>query len=314
MIIDSTEKAKELLLKEEVVAIPTETVYGLAASAFSEKAIRKIYAIKNRPFENPLIVHVSSIEKIKELVTEIPEDMLLLMEHFSPGPITYLLPKKEIISNLVTAGKPKVAVRIPNHAIALELLEKVAIPIVAPSANPFQRISPINAQQVNNYFEKDNIAVLNGGVSTFGIESTIVGHENGIITLYREGFITISEIEKVIKKKVVNKTEAKTVEAPGMYKKHYAPNCDMIIAADVLKELDKWTDKKVGLLTFEQSNADAHHKIALSKNKSTKEALSKLYNALHEMEEQGVDLIITELFPADEYGKIINNRLLKASY
>jgi L-threonylcarbamoyladenylate synthase len=314
MIIQDIEIAAQVIKKGGIIGMPTETVYGLAGSAYSESAIRSIYAIKNRPYENPLIVHIPSESFLDDLVTFIPDELRLLIHKFSPGPITFLLPKKERVSSSVTAGKANVAVRIPNHPMAQKLLFEVNLPLVAPSANPFQRISPVSAKQVNKYFEKDNLIVLDGGVSYCGIESTIVGFENNKVVLNREGYITQIEIEEVLNASIVNNSNSKIIEAPGMYNKHYSPLCDMVVATNLQKEIDRWNDKKIGILTLGSTNYNAHANIFLSETNSTKEAVSKVYNALHELEEQQVDIIISEFFPNDHYGTIINERLLKASY
>lgn len=314
MITTNISDVIKVLKANRVVGIPTETVYGLAGSAFSEQAIKTIYKIKNRPFENPLIVHIASQDRLNDLVTYVPDELQVLMKHFSPGPITFLLPKKNIINDLVTAGKSKVAVRIPSHPLTQELLSQLEFPLVAPSANPFQRISAVTAQQVNTYFENDNLLVLEGGIATCGIESTIVGYEDGKVVLYREGFITQSEMEQVINTTIVNNTKAAEIQAPGMYKKHYAPSCEMIVAKDLTMEIKRWHDKKIGLLLLQDNGANEHLTVALSRNGNTKEALSNLYNALHYLEKENVDVIITQLFPEDTYGKIINERIVKASY
>lgn len=314
MITTNISEVIQVLNANGVVGIPTETVYGLAGSAFSEQAINTIYKIKNRPFENPLIVHIASQDQLSELVTYVPAELEQLMKHFSPGPITFLLPKKSIINDLVTAGKTNVAVRIPSHPITQELLNQLEFPLVAPSANPFQRISSVTAQQVNAYFENDDLLVLDGGVATCGIESTIVGYENGKVILYREGFITQQEMEEVINTTLINNTKAKEIQAPGMYKKHYAPNCEMIIASDLDREIERWFNKKVGVLLLQDSGNTNHFTIALSQKGDTKQALSNLYNALHDFEKQNVEVIITQLFPEDAYGSIINERIIKASY
>lgn len=315
MITKDLNNAKEVLENCGIIGLPTETVYGIAGSAFSDEAIHKIYAIKNRPFENPLILHLADKDQLSALVTHIPDEIEILMKTFSPGPITFLLPKSKKVLDSLTAGKPNVAIRIPSHPVAYQLLSELEFPLVAPSANPFQRVSSVTAQQVEDYFSNDELLILDGGQTNYGIESTIVGFENGRVTLYREGFITISQIEKVINTTIVNKTQSKVVEAPGMYKKHYAPNCEIIIARDIMREIERWKDKNIGLLLLKPMiNQLVPFSISLSNNGDTKEALSNLYNALHSLERQKVEVIITHLFPNDDYGNIINDRILKASY
>lgn len=314
MITNDIHNAVTVLKAEGIIGFPTETVYGLAGSAFSEKAIRAIYAIKNRPFENPLIAHLPHQDVIKAMVKEVPEEIDFLLQKLSPGPLTVILPKRDTISDLVTAGKPNVAVRIPSHPIAREVLSAIDFTLVAPSANPFQRISSVTAQQVEDYFANDNLLVLDGGQSNLGIESTIVGFENNKVVLFREGFITKKQLEYELNYTILDKSEEKTVQAPGMYKKHYAPKCPMIVAADLEKEIARWHTKKVGLLTLEPTQAAVSHAVYLSKNGATKEALSNLYNAMHDLEKANVEVIITQKFPEDSYGTIINQRIIKASY
>ena len=178
IISKDIQKAIKLLNNEELVAIPTETVYGLAGNIYSEKAIKAIFETKKRPFFNPLIVHISNIEYLETVVEEIPKKAKLLAEAFWPGPITLVLKKKSIIPDLITGGKDTVAVRIPNHPLTLQLLNQLNFPLAAPSANPFNRISPTKAEHVENYFKDDIKMVLDGGVCKSGIESTIIGFED----------------------------------------------------------------------------------------------------------------------------------------
>ena len=177
-------KAVALLNNEELVAIPTETVYGLAGNIYSEKTIKAIFETKQRPFFNPLIVHIPSIDHLEEIVACIPEKAKLLAESFWPGPMTLVLKKKSTIPNVITAGKDTVAVRIPNHPTTLELLNRLDFPLAAPSANPFNRISPTTAQHVEDYFKDKIKMVLDGGACKIGIESTIIGFENEEPVIY----------------------------------------------------------------------------------------------------------------------------------
>jgi len=168
-------KAIELLNKEDVVAIPTETVYGLAGNIYSEKAIRKIFEVKQRPLFNPLIVHISSIDQLEKVAREFPVKAQKLAEAFWPGSLTLILPKRSNIPEIVTGGKDTVGVRIPNHPVTLSLLKQISFPLAAPSANPFNRISPTSSDHVKAYFENTLPMVLEGGECKNGIESTIIG-------------------------------------------------------------------------------------------------------------------------------------------
>ena len=171
-------EAKKILEKEELVAIPSETVYGLAGNIYSEKAIKKIFQTKKRPLFNPLIVHIASTTKLKEIVSEIPEKAQQLADAFWPGSLTLVLKKNANIPDSITAGKDTVAVRVPNHELTLRLLQLLDFPVAAPSANPFGSISPTTAEHVAEYFPNDLEMVLQGGNCTNGIESTIIGFEN----------------------------------------------------------------------------------------------------------------------------------------
>lgn len=178
-------KAKTILESGELVAIPTETVYGLAANIYDENAIKKIFTTKKRPYFNPLIVHIYSMQQMEELVTTIPYNAKKLAKAFWPGALTLVLPKKDVVPDLVTGGQNTVALRIPHHPLTLSLLQKLSFPIAAPSANPYGSISPTTAQHVANYFPKDVQLVLDGGSCKQGLESTIIGFRGEQAILYR---------------------------------------------------------------------------------------------------------------------------------
>jgi L-threonylcarbamoyladenylate synthase len=308
-------KAIELLNNEDVVAIPTETVYGLAGNIYSEKAIRKIFQVKQRPYFNPLIVHIDSIEKIEEIASEFPEQAKMLAAAFWPGALTLVLKKKDHIPDLITAGQKTVALRVPNHPVTLSLLQKLSFPLAAPSANPFGSISPTNSTHVSNYFKNTIPMVLEGGACENGIESTIIGFENSEAVLYRLGSISIEEIETVIGKlKLKNKKEIEP-KAPGMLARHYAPKTRTYQVKDVEKFIKDYTDKKIGVLTFSNgvNSLNGIHIEVLSKKGDLKEAASNLYSALHRLDTLNLDMIVAELFPNIGLGKSINDRLERAT-
>ena len=235
MITKDIQKAKKVLTNEGIVAIPTETVYGLAGNAYSDEALKKIFILKNRPFYNPLIVHIKSASALNQIAQEIPDAAKKLAEKFWPGPLTLVLKRLDHISDIVTSGKDTVAVRVPNHPLTLKLLEKLDFPLAAPSANPFGSISPTSAEHVSNYFDKELEVILDGGNCEKGIESTIIGFENNEPILYRHGSISIEEIEKVIGKvATLTKMEAKP-NAPGMLLRHYAPKTETFLTNNVKK-------------------------------------------------------------------------------
>ena len=308
-------KAIEILNNEDVVAIPTETVYGLAGNIFSEKAIRKIFEVKQRPLFNPLIVHIYSVDQLKDIVSEFPKEAQLLAKAFWPGSLTLILKKKSSIPDLITAGKDSVAVRIPNHPVTLSLLKQLSFPLAAPSANPFNRISPTNALHVEDYFKNSIKMVLEGGECKNGIESTIIGFENSEPILYRLGAISIEEIENVIGKiKVKNKKEI-APNAPGMLARHYAPKTKTYLTNDVEKFIKDYEGKKIGVLRFtgEMNSKHIEHVAILSKTGDLKEAASKLYNTLHKLDNLDLDIIVAETFPDFGLGKSINDRLERAT-
>lgn len=308
-------KAKSILEKEDLVAIPTETVYGLAGSAFSEKAIRKIFETKKRPLFNPLIVHIHSTAVLSELAEDIPQKAYQLAQAFWPGSLTLVLKKKNIVPDLVTAGKDTVAIRIPNHPLTLELLRSLSFPLVAPSANPFGSISPTRAAHVAGYFEDILPLILDGGNCTSGIESTIIGFENQEPILYRLGAISLEEIEAVIGKVTVKNHKESSPEAPGMLLKHYAPKTKTILVDAVEDFIQNTEMERIGVITFHRkiSGTRIIHQEILSEEGNYKEAAANLYDAMHRLDNMKLNLIVAERFPEENLGKSINDRLNRAT-
>lgn len=308
-------QAKKILEKEGLVAIPTETVYGLAGNIYSHKAIDNIFKTKNRPSNNPLIIHIDSYEKLADLVEEIPEKAKKLAEVFWPGSLTLVLKKKKSVPYTITAGKETVAVRVPNHQLTLDLLKQLEFPLAAPSANPFGSISPTSAQHVVDYFKDTLEMVLDGGNCKNGIESTIIGFENEVPILYRLGSISVEEIESVVGPlKILNKNNDSPI-APGMLSRHYAPKTKTIISENIKVELRKYANLKIGLLLFNEDINTSENivKEILTNNKDLKEAAANLYAAMHRLDQKNLDLIIAEKFPNKSLGKSINDRLKRAT-
>lgn len=308
-------EAKKILEKEDLVVIPTETVYGLAGNIYSIKAIDSIFKTKNRPTNNPLIVHIDSYEKIADLVEEIPEKAKKLAEVFWPGSLTLVLKKKKSVPYTITAGKETVAVRIPNHQLTLELLKKLDFPLAAPSANPFGSISPTSAQHVVDYFKDTLEMVLDGGDCVNGIESTIIGFENENPILYRLGSLSVEEIESIIGPiKIMNENNSSPM-APGMLSRHYAPKTKTIVSENIKEELKKHKNLKIGLLLFKDDIDSCENivKEILTNKKDLKEAATNLYAAMHRLDRKNLDLIIAEKFPNNSLGKSINDRLNRAT-
>jgi len=315
IISKDIQKAITLLTNEKLVAIPTETVYGLAGNIFSEKAIKSIFSTKKRPFFNPLIVHISSVNSLNDIVIHLPEKAKLLAAAFWPGSMTLVLKKNDKIPDIITAGKNTVAVRVPNHPVTLELLKQLPFPLAAPSANPFGSISPTKPEHVERYFKDDIEQVLDGGSCTNGIESTIIGFENDEPIIYRLGALALEDIEAVVGKINIKNKEEISPDAPGMLARHYAPATRTFLVDNVANEVKKHSGKKIGILVFKDSlNAPFLTEIILSKKGSMQESASKLYDSLHELDHQNLDVIITEKFPNHGLGKSINDRLQRATF
>ncbi|PQJ75631.1 L-threonylcarbamoyladenylate synthase [Polaribacter gangjinensis] len=316
LISKDIQKAITILTNEDLVAIPTETVYGLAGNIFSEKAVKKIFSTKKRPHFNPLIVHIASIDALKKVVSYIPEKAQLLAETFWPGSLTLVLKKNPTIPDLITAGKDTVAVRVPNHPLTLELLQQLSFPLAAPSANPFNSISPTKPEHVAQYFENEIELILDGGPCKNGIESTIIGFENDEPILYRLGAISIETIEKVIGKVHIKNNKEENPEAPGMLLKHYAPKTLTVLTSDIEKEIKKFEGKKIGILSFNSTHKSdtIFHEIILSPSGNLEAAATNLYDALHELDALQLDVIIAEKLPEIGLGVSVNDRLQRAAF
>lgn len=308
------EKAKSFLERGDLVAIPTETVYGLAANALDPIAAAKIFEAKERPTFDPLIVHTYSLQEVYKFITSIHPQLLKLAQVFWPGPLTILLPKKEVIPNLVTSGLDRVGVRVPNHQLTLELLKQLAFPLAAPSANPFGYISPTTAEHVQKQLGSKIPYILDGGACNVGLESTIVGEENGEIIVYRLGGLSIDEIEKVVGKVTIQLNQSSNPKAPGQLKSHYAPKKPVVIGElKVLQET--YADKKIGAIVFGNNVLlDAHVLVKnLSSSENYNEAAVNLFSFLRELDEAEVDIIICKLLPETGLGIAINDRLTRAA-
>lgn len=304
--------AKQFLLKGQLVAIPTETVYGLAGNALDEKSVLSIFEVKNRPSFDPLIIHTDSLDKLKDFVTSFPESARDLAAAFWPGPLTLLLPKKNIIPDLVTSGLDHVAVRIPNHPLTLELLRQLDFPLAAPSANPFGYISPTKSEHVNAQLGEKIPYILDGGECGVGIESTIVGFVDGNPTVYRLGGLAIDEIEKIVGKVNVLPHSTSNPQAPGMLKSHYAPRKPFFLKT---KEEFAQAHEGIGCLLFDQSidSKNVEYQRILSKTGDLKEAAHHLFAFLRELDSLPVQEIWAEKAPDFGLGLAINDRLRRAA-
>ncbi len=303
--------ALALLTENELVAIPTETVYGLAGNALNEAAVVKIYSAKDRPSFNPLIIHVPTVEAIKQYA-ELDSISQQLAEAFMPGPFTLLLPKKDIIPDLVTAGSDKVAVRIPKHPLTLRLLHQLNFPLAAPSANPFGYVSPTNARHVLDGLNNRVDYILDGGPCEVGVESTIAEVINGQIILHRLGAVTAEEMETVTGLKVIPKI-SEQVDAPGQLKSHYATKTPLYLG-DIPTLLKQYAHKHVATISFCKSYEGlvSGHQYILSPKCDINEAAQHLFSVMRSIDEFSFDLIIAERFPDRGLGRAINDRLERA--
>ena len=314
IVNSSVQQASSLLESGEVVAIPTETVYGLGASIYFPKAIDYIFELKGRPRTNPLIVHVANLEQVEELCSYFPIELKKLARTFWPGSLTIVLPKSNKISDQITAGKNTVGVRVPNHPTFLKVLEKVG-PVAAPSANPFERISPSSAKHVVDYFPIGLKMVLDGGPCQAGIESTIVGFENGRIIIYRLGAISIETIEEEVGKVALHDASKSKVITPGMSKKHYAPQTKTIVTSAIEEFIAEHNESKIGLIRFKQKpEGIVSEERTLSESGNLAEAAQNIYKVLHELDKLDIDYIVIEPLPDLELGKSINERLSRAGH
>jgi L-threonylcarbamoyladenylate synthase len=260
-------------------------------------------------------VHVANVDAAKALCTQFPIQAEQLAAAFWPGPLTMILPKQAMVPDLVTAGHNTVAIRIPEHALALELIHQLPFPLAAPSANPFKRISPTTAQHVADYFPHTLKMVLDGGPCLKGIESTIVGFDDDAVIIYRPGNITEQDIERVTGSRVVfyEKKDDRLI-APGMMAQHYAPQTPLIFTNDWRAEMLRHPGKKIGLLSLsKQEDFDVTKQEVLSVHDALEEVTANLYAALHRLDVAGLDILIAEAFEEKGLGKSLNDRLRRAA-
>lgn len=305
-------RAKQLLDRGELVAIPTETVYGLAANALDATAAARIFAAKNRPSFDPLIVHVATAMRVHELVTDFPDQAQALAASFWPGPLTLVLPKKNPIPDLVTAGLPTVGVRCPSHELTLELLHLLDYPLAAPSANPFGYVSPTRPEHVQEQLGSQVAYILDGGPCRVGVESTIVGFDDGPV-IYRLGGVAVEEIENVVGRVRVMTHSSSNPVAPGQLASHYAP-ARQIVLGNIAELLTQHPNEKVALLRYHKRLPDTPvPQIVLSPSGSLEEAAQNLFAALRQFDKMDVTLVLAELVPDTGIGRAINDRLRRAA-
>ena len=304
------EKARALLLAGELVAIPTETVYGLSGNALNISSVTKIFEVKDRPQFDPLIIHVPDFDSVQSYTTAIPEKARILAAKFWPGPLTLLLEKKSVINDLVTSGLNTVGIRCPDQALTHELLKSVPFPLAAPSANPFGYVSPTRPEHVEEQLGNKIGYILDGGVCPVGIESTIVGFEYDMPVVRRLGGLTLEKIESIIGKVRVQINSSSNPKAPGQLKSHYAPQKKVILGN--LKVLVQQYPGNSGILSFQQ-DFNLPYQYVLSPSGKLDEAAQNLFSALRILDKMPIDIILSEFVPDVGLGKAINDRLRRAA-
>ena len=298
------------------MAIPTETVYGLAGNALDPRAVAKIYAVKNRPSFNPLIVHTNAPDRLRPYVQHVPDTAHQLAQQFWPGPLTLLLKKTAYVSDMVTAGSERVAVRIPRHPLTQQLLSELDFPLVAPSANPSGYVSPTTAAHVAEQLGEKIPYILDGGSCAVGVESTIVGFEDGQVVVYRWGGVSQEDIQRVVGPAVPVVFHAVHTgnPAPGMLSSHYSPR-QRVIIGDLADLLNRYPATQVGVLSFRDTypQVAATHQVALSPSGDLAEAAQRVFAALRYLEKLPIAYILAEPVPNEGIGRAINDRLQRAA-
>lgn len=324
LINDQLAEAADLLKNNEVIAFPTETVYGLGANALSDEAVSKIFIAKGRPSDNPLIIHIAELEQVYHLVQEIPDHAKNLMDAFWPGPLTLVFKKRTGISKIVTAGLDSVAIRMPDHLVALHLIKSAGVPVAAPSANLSGKPSPTLAEHVTRDLDGRIAGIVDGGPTGVGLESTVVDCTGEIPTILRPGGVTLSQLEKVvglvkIDPALTNETE--TPRSPGLKYTHYAPDAPLIILQGSQSHIQHHIEqaqangKKVGILTTKEQQDTYTADVVLScGSRSDLTTVAKeLYITLRKFNDYQLDVIFSESFATDGVGEAIMNRLIKAA-
>ena len=299
-------KAKKFIKNNNIIGLPTETVYGLAGNAYSSKSVKKIFRLKKRPLYNPLIIHFKNLKKLREDVL-INDLFLKLYKALCPGPITFILKKnpKSKISSIATAKKNTIAIRFPKHRVARKLLNLVKIPLAAPSANISSKLSPTSPNDVADEFKNKIKFILNGGKSKIGLESTIIDL-TASPKILRPGSITPEKISKILRSKIKINQKAKTIKAPGHLKSHYSPCIPVKISMKVPK-------KDEAVVGFGKKFKTKKNHFNLSKNDNLNEAANNLYRTLRKIKNSGFKSIIVNKIPNIGIGIAINDRLKRAS-
>lgn len=323
--IQNLEVAAKFLRDGELVAFPTETVYGLGANALSQDAVSRIFEAKGRPSDNPLIVHLASVNDIDTVATDISDMARKLIKAFSPGPFTIILKKKDTVAKSVTAGLDTVAVRVPENPIAHKLIELSNVPIAAPSANISGKPSPTKAKHVIEDMNDKIACILDGGECEVGLESTVVDATGKMPIVLRPGGITVTQIRQIVPSAIIDShilesiTSSEKPKSPGMKYKHYAPNADVTVVEggfdavfeNICRMLKEIHGKKTGVLAMNNRKYNAD--VVLDAGKNNEEYAHSLFTKLREFDEMGIDIVFAEFCVDDDYGLAVKNRLYKSA-
>ncbi len=311
-------RAAQVIKAGGIVAFPTETVYGLGANALDPVAVAKIFKAKHRPLIDPLIVHVADIDMARRVARMDAEVVGRLAREFWPGPLTLIVPKTEAVPDIVTAGFGTVAVRMPSHPVALDLVKGATVPIAAPSANAFGKLSPTNAQHVQEQLGDAVAIILDGGSSRVGVESTIVDTTRPIPTVVRAGGLAAEDIERCIGDIAFDLSIQEQPDSPGKLKHHYAPRtAKLVLLAGAWPQKGFMFDptKRYGLLAFSEPR-DTHGfemVCILSETGSLEQAAANLFGQLHVLDGAGLDVIVAESVPETGLGRAVMDRLRRAA-
>lgn len=319
----SIEEAARFIIAGEVVGIPTETVYGLGADALNEEAVRKIFAAKGRPADNPLIVHVSSFEEITPLVSEIPELAKKCAEKFWPGPLTMIMPKSDRIPMVTSGGLNTVGIRMPSNKTARAIIKTSGCPIAAPSANISGSPSPTTAQHVFNDMDGRIPAIVDDGACGVGVESTVISFEGNFIRLLRPGFISVEDLKEICDDVKIDKgvlemlEESAKVSSPGMKYKHYAPKAEVTIldgsSEDFRRYCKEHSDKNDVLMIFDKNDCDGLSQRIIELGGTSEEQAQRLFDALRSLDVMGAEKAYVRCPEKDGIGLAVYNRLLRAA-
>jgi L-threonylcarbamoyladenylate synthase len=333
LLLDSSEEnlrtAGRALAEGKLVAIPTETVYGLGADAFNPSAVARVFEAKARPSFDPLIVHIARIADLTRIASSVPLAAALLAERLWPGPLTMVLPKRTELPDIVTSGLDSVAVRFPSHPVARKIIEYSGTVVAAPSANPFGYISPTTARHVADMLGERVDYIIDGGACEVGVESTVLDMTGVVPVILRHGGMPVERIREIVgevleKTQVSTRQDSEAMVSPGLLDSHYAPHSPLTLFASGEIGRPEFAKaphaSRIAAIVFDKM--EAHNLIrsggfeevyALTENRDMRKAASRLFAILHELDGLGFDAIYAEKVPDEGLGKAINDRLYRAS-